>query len=72
MGRYVDDDTFDNRHIESVLALKLVDVEAIRKAHFRVVVDSVNSVCGIVLPKLLDKLGVEYKILNGEAKGDLP
>lgn len=70
LGRYVDDDTFDNRHIESVLALKLVDVEAIRKAHFRVVVDSVNSVGGIVLPKLLDKLGVEYKFLNGEANGD--
>lgn len=70
LGRYVDDDTFDNRHIESVLALKLVDVEAIRKAHFRVVVDSINSVGGIVLPKLLDKLGVEYKFLNGEANGD--
>ena len=56
--------------MESVLNLKLADVEAIKKAHFRVVVDSINSVGGIILPKLLDRLGVEYTFLNGEANGD--
>ena len=70
LGKYVEDNTFDQCHIESVLALELVDVEAIKNSHFKVVVDSVNSVGGIILPELLDKLGVEYKFLNGEANGD--
>ncbi len=70
LGRYSDDATFNQRHIDSVLDLKLVDVEAIRKAHFKVVVDSINSVGGIILPDLLKALGVEYKFLNGEANGD--
>ena len=70
LGHYVDDDSFDRRHIDAVLALKLVDVEAIRNAPFKVVVDSINSVGGIILPKLLDALGVTYKFLNGEASGD--
>ena len=63
LGKYVEDNTFDQRHIESVLALELVDVEAIKNSHFKVVVDSVNSVGGIILPELLDKLGVEYKFV---------
>lgn len=70
LGKYTDDDTFDKRHIEAVLALKLVDVEAIRKARFNVVVDSINSVGGVILPKLLDELGVNYTFLNGEPNGD--
>ena len=70
LGKYVEDDTFDKRHIDSVLALKLVDVEAIKKAHFKVCVDSINSVGGVILPQLLEALGVEYKFLNGVASGD--
>ncbi len=70
LGRYTDDDTFNQRHIDSVLALSLVDREAIRKTHFRVVVDTINSVGGLILPQLLEQLGVEAKILNGEANGD--
>ena len=70
LGKYEEDDTFDKRHIDSVLALKLVDVEAIKKAGFKVVVDSINSVGGVILPELLNALGVEYKFLNGEANGD--
>ena len=46
------------RHIEQVLALPLVDAEAIRKANFSVAVDAVNSVGGIAIPKLLEALGV--------------
>ena len=53
-----------------MLALKLVDREAIRKAHFKVAVDGINSVGGIILPKLLNELGVEYTLLNGEPTGD--
>lgn len=70
LGKYTEDDSFDQRHINSVLALKLVDVEAIRKAGFKVAVDAVNSVGGVILPKLLTQLGVKYKMLNGEPTGD--
>lgn len=70
LGCYSDDASFNQRHIDSVLALKLVDVEAIRNAHFKVVVDSINSVGGVILPDLLKALGVEYKFLNGEPNGD--
>ena len=70
IGTYRKDDSFDDRHIEAVLALDLVDTEAIRKRGFRVVVDAINSVGGVILPKFLDRLGVGYTILNGEANGD--
>lgn len=70
LGHYYEDASFDQRHIESVLALKLVDREAIKKAHFKVAVDGINSVGGIILPKLLNELGVEYTLLNGEPTGD--
>ena len=59
MGHYREDNTYDQRHIDLVLGLKLVDVEAIRKANFRVAFDSVNSVGGVILPKLLEQLGVK-------------
>ena len=73
LGRYMTDDTMDDRHIEAVLALDLVDVEAIRKAGFSVAIDCVNSVGGIILPKLLDKLGVRsVKKLYCEPTGDFP
>ncbi len=69
IGKYYEEN-FDERHIDAVLNLKLVDQEAIKKAGFRVVVDSINSVGGIILPSLLDRLGVKYTFLNGEANGD--
>ena len=58
LGHYSTDDTMNRRHIESVLALELVDVQAIRKAGFKVAIDCVNSVGGIILPQLLEALGV--------------
>ncbi len=70
LGKYTEDDSMDSRHIDAVMALKLVDAEAIKNAHFKVAVDSINSVGGIILPKLLDRLGVEYTFLNGESNGD--
>lgn len=70
LGKYVEDNTFDNRHIDAVMSLALVDAEAVKNAHFKVAVDSINSVGGLILPKLLDRLGVEYTFLNGEANGD--
>ena len=70
LGKIINDSSFDDRHIESVLNLNLVDAEAIRKAGFKVCVDSINSVGGVILPKLLDRLGVEYKFLNADPTGD--
>ena len=59
LGKYTEDNTYDDKHIDAVLALKLVDVEAIRNAKFKVAIDCVNSVGGVILPKLLERLGVE-------------
>lgn len=71
LGKYYTDDTMNQRHIDSVLALDLVDVEAIRKAGFSVAIDCVNSVGGIILPELLEKLGVKsVKKLYCDPTGD--
>lgn len=70
LGKYTEDNSYDQRHIDDVLGLKLVDLSAIKNAKFNVVVDSINSVGGIILPKLLDALGVQYTFLNGEPTGD--
>lgn len=70
LGKIYTNNTYDLKHIEKVLALANVDVEAIRKADFTVAVDAVNSVGGIVIPKLLKALGVNNIIeLNCEATG---
>ena len=70
LGHYINCDEADQWHIDGVLELELVDAEAIRNAHFRVCVDAINSVGGIILPRLLEALGVEYKILNADPTGD--
>ena len=70
LGSCTIDDSFNQRHIDSVLALKLVDVDAIKARKFRVCVDTINSVGGIILPELFKALGVDYEILNGECTGD--
>ena len=59
LGKVILDNRYKERHIESVLNLELVDVEAIRAANFRIAIDAVNSVGGIVLPDLLYALGVK-------------
>lgn len=70
LGHEYVNDTYNRRHIEQVLALDLVDTEAIAKANFTVAVDAVNSVGGIVIPQLLRALGVKNIIeLNCEATG---
>ena len=61
---------YTDEHIDAVLALDTVDAEAIRKAGFKVVLDAINSVGGIIMPRLLKKLGVECITLNGEPTGD--
>ena len=69
LGRVVADDTMNQRHVQSVLDLRLVDVEAIRQRRFRVCADTINSVGGIILPDLFRALGVDFEILNGTCNG---
>ncbi len=70
LGHEFTNTTYNRRHIDSVLALPLVDVEAIRKANFTVAVDAVNSVGGVIIPQLLRALGVQNVVeLNCEATG---
>ena len=59
LGKVITDNRYKERHIERVLSLKLVDVEAIRAANFRVAIDCVNSVGGVVIPDLLYALGIK-------------
>ncbi len=71
LGKYKEDNTYDQKHIDLVLGLDLVDVPAIKAARFKVAFDSINSVGGIILPKLLKALGVEdVTPLYSEPTGD--
>lgn len=71
IGHYSEDNTYNQKHIDMVLKLDLVDVEAIRKANFKVAFDSINSVGGIILPMLLQQLGVQtITPLYAEPTGD--
>ncbi len=66
----IEEKDFTDEHNDAVLALEAVDIEAVRKAGFKVVLDAVNSVGGIIMPRLLDALGVECIMLNCEPTGE--
>lgn len=68
LGRRTEAD-FAQRHIDAVLALPLVDAEAIRRRGFKVVLDAVNSVGAISIAPMLERLGVECVTLNGTPDG---
>ncbi len=70
IGKVVSRESFNDEHIKQVLALPLVDAEAVRKRRFKVVVDAVNSVGGVVIPKLLRELGCEVIELNCDPTGE--
>lgn len=72
LGKLSYRDDYINIHINSVIALPLVDVQKIQAARFKVVVDAVNSTGGIAVPPLLEKLGVEVVKLYCEPNGDFP
>lgn len=73
LGKLTEDFTYTEKHIESVLALELVDVEAIKAANFSVAIDCVNSVGGVAIPALLDALGVQkVEKLYCEPNGHFP
>lgn len=70
LGKVILSEDFNDTHIAQVLALPLVDVEAVRARKFKVVVDAVNSIGGVVIPKLLRELGCEVVELNCEPTGE--
>ena len=66
----IEEKEFTDAHLDAVLALPAVDVEAVRNAHFKVALDAVNSVGGIIMPRLLERLGVECVCVNCEPTGE--
>jgi phosphomannomutase len=71
LGHYTYDDSFLKKHVDKILALPLVDTEAIRNAHFNITVDAVNSTGGIAVPMLLKALGVnKIDLINCEPDGE--
>ena len=72
LGNYTFDDSFNEKHIEEVLKLNLVDVDLVKSAGFKVVVDAVNSTGGFMVPNLLEKMGVKCVKLFCEPNGQFP
>ena len=72
LGKYSYDDSYNDKHIELVLNLDLVNVDLVKKAKFKVVVDAVNSTGGFMIPKLLKQMGVECVKLFCIPNGDFP
>ena len=72
LGEITSNDAFMDIHIDEVLNMDLVDVEAVKAAKFKVVVDAVNSSGGIIIPKLLEQMGVEVVKLYCEPNGHFP
>ena len=70
VGRVLSRESYNDEHIRRVLALPLVDADAVRRRRFRVVVDAVNSVGGVVIPRLLRELGCEVIELNCDPTGE--
>ena len=68
IGRVTEHD-FTDEHVQAVIDLVAVDEEAVRNSHFKVVLDAVNSVGSIIMPRLLEKLGVECVTINAEPDG---
>lgn len=72
LGEITENDAYMDIHIDEVLNLPLVDVDAVKAAKFKVVVDGVNSSGGIIIPKLLQLMGVEVVKLYCEPNGHFP
>src|SRR5690554_4956504 len=72
LGEITENTSYMDIHIDEVLNLPLVDVEAVKSKKFKVVVDGVNSSGGIIIPKLLEEMGVEVVKLYCEPNGHFP
>ena len=69
LGTYRQIDTYIQTHIVKILAHPLVDIEAVRSKNFKIVVDAINSTGALSVPPLLEALGCQYILLNGEVNG---
>lgn len=69
LGAYRRDDSYLQKHLDLILALPLVDVEAVRAKGYKIVVDAVNSTGALAVPPLLEALGCQTILLNGEVNG---
>lgn len=69
IGGYEQKTGYIQRHIEQILALPLVDIQAIKNRGFKIVVDCINSTGAISIPPLLEQLGCEYTLINEEVTG---
>lgn len=69
LGAYRSDDSALDYHVQRILALPNVEVELVKKRRFRVVVDAVNSTGAIAMPAILEAMGCEVFLLNGEVNG---
>ncbi len=72
LGKYSYDNSFNNKHIDKVLMLDLVDVNLVKSSKFKVVVDAVNSTGGFMIPRMLERMGVECVKLFCEPNGYFP
>ncbi|MDC3394923.1 phosphoglucosamine mutase [Flavobacteriales bacterium] len=72
LGTYTFDDSFNDKHIDEVLKLNLVDGDLVKSAGFKVVLDAVNSTGGFMIPRLLERMGVECIKLFCEPNGQFP
>ena len=72
LGSYRKDDSYMQKHVDEIVNLPLVDVDAIKKANFKVAVDAVNSTGGLFIPYLLERLGVETIKLYCDPTGEFP
>lgn len=66
----IEEKDFTDQHLDAVLALPMVDADAVRNARFKVVLDAVNSVGGIIMPRLLERMGVDCICVNCEPTGE--
>lgn len=69
LGNYRQDDSYIQKHIDKILALPLVNVAAVREKGYKIVVDAINSTGALAVPPLLEALGCQVVLLNGEVNG---
>jgi phosphomannomutase len=70
LGSYRADDSYIQKHIQQILALQLVDIEAVKARNFKIVVDAVNSTGALSVPPLLEALGCQCVLINGTVDGE--
>ena len=72
LGSYVYDESFNDRHIDMVLDLELVNIDAVKSSGFKIVLDAVNSTGGFIIPRMLERMGVECLELYCDPNGRFP